>query len=292
MASASKSRGAPAERMIPAPRSISSSQVVEWDNGALRRTDDYLAAEEPLEIRVGRHSLGVTMRTPGHDQELAAGLLLTQGVVTQRCQIAEIREAAQTKPPAQRNRVEVKLASGVRLESRLVARRGYTSSACGVCGRSYLDAVRLQGIRRPNATVKFDPEILCAMPETLRASQAVFSRTGGLHAAGLFDAHGNLLALREDVGRHNAVDKVVGWALLEDRIPLSGAALVVSGRGGFEIVQKALAAGIPLLASVSAPSSLAVQLARELHLTLVGFLRGKRFVVYSGEDRLLLSAAR
>ncbi|SRR5712692_8831732 len=292
MASASKSRGAPAERMIPAPRSISSSQVVEWDNGALRRTDDYLAAEEPLEIRVGRHSLGVTMRTPGHDQELAAGLLLTQGVVTQRCQIAEIREAAQTKPPAQRNRVEVKLASGVRLESRLVARRGYTSSACGVCGRSYLDAVRLQGIRRPNATVKFDPEILCAMPETLRGSQAVFSRTGGLHAAGLFDAQGNLLALREDVGRHNAVDKVVGWALLEDRIPLSGAALVVSGRGGFEIVQKALAAGIPLLASVSAPSSLAVQLARELHLTLVGFLRGKRFVVYSGEDRLLLSAAR
>src|SRR5712691_5436034 len=238
MASASKSRGAPAERMMPSPRSISSSQVVEWDNGALRRTDDYLAAEEPLEIRVGRHSLGVTMRTPGHDQELAAGLLL-----------------------AQRNRIEVKLASGVHVESRLVARRGYASSACGVCGRSFVDAVRLQGIRPPNATVKFDPEILCAMPETLRDSQAVFSRTGGLHAAGLFDAQGNLLALREDVGRHNAVDKVVGWALLEDRIPLSGAALVVSGRGGFEIVQKALAAGIPLLASVSAPSSLAVQLA-------------------------------
>ena len=292
MASASKSRGAPAERMIPAPRSISSSQVVEWDNGALRRADDYLAAEEPLEIRVGRHSLGVTMRTPGHDRELAAGLLLTQGVVTQRSQIAEIREAAQTKTPAQRNRIEVKLAPGVRLESRLVARRGYASSACGVCGRSFLDAVRLQGIRPPNATVKFDPEILCAMPDTLRGSQAVFSRTGGLHAAGLFDAQGNLLALREDVGRHNAVDKVVGWALLEDRIPLSGAALVVSGRGGFEIVQKALAAGIPLVASVSAPSSLAVQLARELHLTLVGFLRGKRFVVYSGEDRLSLSAAR
>jgi FdhD protein len=283
MASASKSSGATAERMMPSARSISSSQVVEWDNGALRRADDYLAAEEPLEIRVGRHSLGVTMRTPGHDQELAAGLLLTQGVVTQRSQIAEIREAAQTKPPAQRNRIEVKLAAGVRLESRMVARRGYASSACGV---------RLQGIRPPNATVKFDPEILCAMPETLRGSQAVFSRTGGLHAAGLFDAQGNLLALREDIGRHNAVDKVVGWALLEERTPLSGAALVVSGRGGFEIVQKALAAGIPLLASVSAPSSLAVQLARELHLTLVGFLRGKRFVVYSCEDRLLLSAAR
>jgi FdhD protein len=292
MATAPKSRGAAAEGMIPSARSISSSQVVEWDNGALRRADDYLAAEEPLEIRVGRHSLGVTMRTPGHDQELAAGLLLTQGVVTQRSQIAEIREAAQTKPPAQRNRIEVKLASGVRLESRLVARRGYASSACGVCGRSFLDAVRLQGIRPPNATVKFDPETLCAMPDTLRGSQAVFSRTGGLHAAGLFDAQGNLLALREDVGRHNAVDKVVGWALLEERIPLSDAALVVSGRGGFEIVQKALAAGIPLLASVSAPSSLAVQLARELHLTLVGFLRGKRFVVYSGEDRLLLATSR
>jgi FdhD protein len=290
MASASKSRGARSERTALPPRDTSSSQVLEWNDGALRRADDYLAAEEPLEIRVGRHSLGVTMRTPGHDQELAAGLLLTQGIVTHRSQIAAIRDGAGARPAAQRNLIHVKLASNARLDLRLVARRGYASSACGVCGRSFLDAVRLQGIRPPTTTVKFDPEILCAMPETLRGSQAVFSRTGGLHAAGLFDAHGKLLVLREDVGRHNAVDKVIGWALLQDRVPLSDAALMVSGRGGFEIVQKALAAGIPLLASVSAPSSLAVQLARELHLTLVGFLRGKRFVVYSGEDRLVLPA--
>lgn len=292
MASASKSRRAPAERTALPPRDTSSSQVLEWNDGALRRADDYLAAEEPLEIRVGRHSLGVTMRTPGYDQELVAGLLLTQGIVTHRSQIGAIRDGAGARPTAQRNLIQVKLASNARFDSRLVARRGYASSACGVCGRSFLDAVRLQGIRPPNATVKFDPEILCAMPEALRAAQSVFNRTGGLHAAGLFDAQGKLLVLREDVGRHNAVDKVIGWALLQDRVPLSDAALMVSGRGGFEIVQKALAAGIPLLASVSAPSSLAVQLARELHLTLIGFLRGKRFVVYSGEDRLLLSAAR
>lgn len=291
MASASKSRRAPAERTALPPRDTSSSQVLEWNDGALRRADDYLAAEEPLEIRVGRHSLGVTMRTPGYDQELVAGLLLTQGIVTHRSQIGAIRDGAGARPTAQRNLIQVKLASNARFDSRLVARRGYASSACGVCGRSFLDAVRLQGIRPPNATVKFDPEILCAMPEALRAAQSVFNRTGGLHAAGLFDAQGKLLVLREDVGRHNAVDKVIGWALLQDRVPLSDAALMVSGRGGFEIVQKALAAGIPLLASVSAPSSLAVQLARELHLTLIGFLRGKRFVVYSGEDRLLLSAA-
>jgi FdhD protein len=288
MASASKSRRAPVERTALSPRDTSSSQVLEWNDGALRRADDYLAAEEPLEIRVGRHSLGVTMRTPGHDEELVAGLLLTQGIVTHRNQIAAIREGAGAKPSAQRNLIQVKLASGARLNSRLVARRGYASSACGVCGRTFIDAVRLQGVRPPSAAAKFDPDALCTMPDTLRAAQAVFNRTGGLHAAGLFDAQAKLLALREDIGRHNAVDKVIGWALLHDRVPLSDAALMVSGRGGFEIVQKSLAAGIPLLASVSAPSSLAVQLARELHLTLIGFLRGKRFVVYSGEDRLVL----
>ena len=292
MASASKSRGAPSGRTALPPRDTSSSQVLEWNDGALRRADDYLAAEEPLEIRVGRHSLGVTMRTPGHDQELVAGLLLTQGIVTHRSQIAAIRDGAEAKPTGQRNLIQVQLASNARFDSRLVARRGYASSACGVCGRTFIDAVRLQGVRQPTATVKFGPEALCAMPEALRAAQSVFNRTGGLHAAGLFDAQGKLLVLREDVGRHNAVDKVIGWALLQDRVPLSDAVLMVSGRGGFEIVQKALAAGIPLLASVSAPSSLAVQLARELHLTLIGFLRGKRFVVYSGEDRLLLSAER
>jgi FdhD protein len=291
MAAGPKTPGAGPIGATPPTRSMVSSQVVEWDAGQAHRVDDYLAAEEPLEIRVGRFSLGVTLRTPGNDRELVAGLLLTQGVVVRREQIAEIRSAAGAAPAARRNRILVKLAPGTRFRSRSVARSGYTSSACGVCGRRFIDAVRTQARPLANGSAKYDSEMLRAMPETLRAAQTVFSRTGGLHAAALFDAQGRLLALREDVGRHNAVDKVIGCALLEGRLPLADTALLVSGRGGFEIVQKALAARIPLVASVSAPSSLAVQLAREMRLTLVGFLRGTRFVVYSGEERLSLSSA-
>jgi FdhD protein len=289
MAAGPKTPVAAAKGAAPPPRSMASSQVIEWNGGWVRRVDDYLAAEEPLEIRVGRLSLGVTMRTPGNDRELVAGLLLTQGVIARRDQIAEIRIAQRATPAARRNCIEVELAPGTRLRPRSLTRSGYASSACGVCGRSFIDAVRTQGVQLPNGSVRFVPDILHAMPETLRAAQTVFSRTGGLHAAALFDSWGNLLSLHEDVGRHNAVDKVIGWALLEGRFPLAGIALLVSGRGGFEIVQKALAARVPLVASVSAPSSLAVQLAREMRLTLVGFLRGKRFVVYSGEERLSLS---
>jgi FdhD protein len=289
MAVGPKTSVAAAKGTVPPPRSMASSQVIEWNGDRARRVDDYLAAEEPLEIRVGRLSLGVTMRTPGNDRELVAGLLLTQGVIARREQIAEIRIATRATPAARRNCIEVELAPGTRLRSRNLARTGYASSACGVCGRSFIDAVRAQGVQLPYGSVTFVPEVLRAMPETLRAAQTVFSRTGGLHAAALFDSRGSLLSLHEDVGRHNAVDKVIGWALLEGRLPLAGTALLVSGRGGFEIVQKALAARVPLVASVSAPSSLAVQLAREMRLTLIGFLRGKRFVVYSGEERLSLS---
>jgi FdhD protein len=177
----------------------------------------------------------------------------------------------------------------VRLAPGSATRRFSAGSACGVCGKASITQLRRRGLRRPEVATLFDPEVLCRLPQKLRAAQAVFGRTGGLHAAAIFDPGGELLVLREDIGRHNAVDKVIGWAFLEGRLPLRGHMLLVSGRGGFEIVQKALAAGIPLLASVSAPSSLAVQLARELGLTLVGFLRGQRFVIYSGEERIKVS---
>jgi FdhD protein len=165
-------------------------------------------------------------------------------------------------------------------------RHFFAASSCGICGKASIDSVRARTLEPPNPGFRFDPEVLVRLPEALRASQAVFGRTGGLHAAGLFDAGGDLLVLREDIGRHNAVDKVIGWALLEERVPLSDSILLVSGRGGFEIVQKAIVAGLPVVASVSAPSSLAVQLARELGQTLIGFLRGRRFVVYAGVERI------
>jgi len=166
-------------------------------------------------------------------------------------------------------------------------RNFFAASSCGICGKASIDAIRRRDLAPLGRGFRIDPELLCRLPEVLRSKQSVFSRTGGLHAAALFDRTGALLALREDIGRHNAVDKVIGWALLEGRLPLDSHVLMVSGRGGFEIVQKALAAGLPILASVSAPSSLAVKLARELGLTLIGFLRGRRFVVYSGEFRCL-----
>jgi FdhD protein len=165
-------------------------------------------------------------------------------------------------------------------------RHFFAASSCGICGKASIDSVRARAMAAPNANFRLDPEVLVRLPETLRESQAVFGRTGGLHAAALFDAVGKLLVLREDIGRHNAVDKVIGWALLADRVPLSEEILMVSGRGGFEIVQKAIVAGLPVVASVSAPSSLAVQLAREMGQTLIGFLRGRRFVVYSGDSRI------
>ncbi len=178
------------------------------------------------------------------------------------------------------------LADGVALDSASARRNFYTTSSCGVCGKASIDAVRMRQIAPPNPDCRVDPEVLCGLPERLRASQAIFGRTGGLHAAGLFSLGGDLLVLREDVGRHNAVDKIVGWALEQNRLPLRDSMLMVSGRGGFEIVQKALMAGIPVLASVSAPSDLAVNLAREFGMTLIGFLRGRRFVIYSGAQRI------
>jgi FdhD protein len=269
-------------------KTVELTQVTEWEDGKTRLVEDYLAAEDPLEIRLGigiaARPLTVTMRTPGHDRELAAGFLWTEGLIDSPGQIVALRE-----PEGTRNVVEVELRAGA-FEIENLQRNFFAASSCGICGKASIDAIRVRGLRAPNPEFRIMPDMLCALPERLRASQSAFDRTGGLHAAALFDASGALLALREDIGRHNAVDKIVGWALLSGLLPLSNHVLMVSGRGGFEIVQKALAAGIPVVASVSAPSSLAVKLARELSLTLVGFLRGRRFVVYSGQERCLPAA--
>ena len=273
--------------MTQKSRTIELTQVTQWEHGKALRVEDYLAAEEPLEMREGRHSLGVTLRTPGDDQELVAGFLFTEGVISRREDLVALRLPGDADP--ERNLVRVTLDSKVRLAAGSAARRFSAGSACGVCGKASITQLRRRGLRRPEAATLFDPEILCQLPQKLHTAQAAFGRTGGLHAAALFNSGGELLVVREDIGRHNAVDKVIGWAFMEGRLPLSRHVLLVSGRGGFEIVQKALSAGIPLLASVSAPSSLAVQLARELGLTLVGFLRGQRFVIYSEEDRIAVS---
>ena len=271
--------------MRPPARSVVITHVTEWDNGAARGVQDSLAAEEPLEIRVNGKPLTVTMRTPGHDLELAAGFLLTEGIVEGAEQITEMH-LTDPEPGAQSNVVEVELRESS-FEAGDLQRNFFAASSCGICGKASIEAIRRRGLRPPNREFRISPEVLCGMPDAIRGGQEVFARTGGLHAACLFDASGCLLALREDIGRHNAVDKLVGWALRERRLPLSECVLFVSGRGGFEIIQKALVAGIPVLACVSAPSSLAVKLAREQGLTLIGFLRGQRFVVYSGEFRCI-----
>jgi FdhD protein len=237
---------------------------------------DTLAVEEPLEIRVGGDAVSVTMRTPGHDLDLALGFLVTEGVIRDPAQIASASNCAD-------NVVDVTLRDGATLAPRAF----YTSSSCGLCGKDSIAAVRTtSSYDVATDTVIVTPETLTSLPERLRAAQHVFDRTGGLHAAGLFDVEGNLRCLREDVGRHNAVDKVIGWAAQNGDLPLRGRVLQVSGRASFELVQKAVMAGIPVLAAVSAPSSLAVELADEVGLTLVGFLRGSSFNVYAGARRL------
>jgi len=267
-------------------RSVDLTQVSEWNDGTLQRKEDYLAAEEPLEIRVGENPLSVTMRTPGHDVELAAGFLFTEGLVQRREQILSLGSAPEASEKNPGNVVVAELAPESAPDFEKMRRHFFAASSCGICGKASIDSVRSRTLRPPNPEFRLGAEVLVAMPDALRASQAVFGRTGGLHAAALFDAAGKLLVLREDIGRHNAVDKVIGWALLDGRVPLSDVVLLVSGRGGFEIVQKAIVAGLPIVASVSAPSSLAVQLARELGQTLVGFLRGRRFVIYAGDERI------
>jgi FdhD protein len=273
-------------------RSLDLTQVSEWDDGKLRRKDDYLAAEEPLEIRVGDDPLSVTMRTPGHDRELAAGFLFTEGLIQRREQIFKLETAEPQDGTNRGNVIQAELAPDAAPDFEKMKRHFFAASSCGICGKASIDSIRSRLLAAPNPDFRLDAELLVRLPDALRSSQDVFQRTGGLHAAALFNPQGKLLVLREDIGRHNAVDKVIGWALLEGRVPLSDSVLLVSGRGGFEIVQKAIIAGVPVVASVSAPSSLAVQLARELRLTLIGFLRGRRFVIYAGEERVAAKAPK
>ena len=275
--------------MPSSPRDIGITLVQEWNDGRARGVQDYLAGEEPLQIRVGKHPLSVTMRTPGHDTELAAGFLFTEGIIQRREQIVSLDHADDCKPTERGNIIQVELTGDVGLDFEGTQRNFFASSSCGICGKASIESVRARGIRAPNPRFRVDAEVFCRIPDALRSAQQIFGRTGGLHAAGLFDATGKLLAEREDIGRHNTVDKIIGWALRENRVPLSESVLMVSGRGGFEIIQKAAMAGLPVVASVSACSSLAVQFAREVGMTLVGFLRGRRFVVYSGGERLGLA---
>jgi FdhD protein len=258
---------------------------------------DLLAAEEPLGIRVDGTALTMTMRTPGDDVELAAGFLVGEAIVRGRDDIAGMKVCDGTTcghldhtDDEIGNIVDVALAPGVAVSPG--ARRNFmTTSACGVCGKTSIDDICVlpQAPLSADGTA-FAPAMLASLPDKLREAQRVFSSTGGLHAAGLFNAAGEMLAVREDVGRHNAVDKIVGWALLQDKLPLAGCALLVSGRASFELVQKAVLAGIPLLAAVSAPSSLAADLAEEAGLTLVGFLRGQSMNVYTGANRVAIPA--
>ncbi len=242
-----------------------------------------------MEIRVSGRSLAVTMRTPGNDIDLLHGFLLTEGVIADRDDISSARycDGVDDEGRNTYNVLDVALAEGVAAPDPSVERNFYTTSSCGVCGKASLDAVKLVSNYSPaEDQVSVSAAVLSSLPDTLRASQKVFGSTGGLHAAALFTADGELLVLREDVGRHNAVDKVVGWAVQDGRIPLTGYVLMVSGRASFELVQKAVMAGVPVLAAVSAPSSLAVDLAAEAGVTVVGFLRGSTMNVYSAVQRI------
>jgi FdhD protein len=273
-------------------RQVTTATIVEWRDGETHRHPDELVVEEPLEIRVKGVPVSVTMRTPGDDSELAIGFLLTEGLISSREDVRGIEhgehaeETGEARPNAH-NVIDVALRAGLDVDLERLRRNVFAASSCGVCGKASIDAIRVRGLLPPARDVRLAPEVLRGMPETLRAGQTVFGRTGGLHAAGIFDPAGRMLAIREDIGRHNAVDKIIGNAILTGEIPLARSVLVVSGRGGFEIIQKALAASIPIVACVSAPSSLAVQLARDMGQTLVGFLRGGRFVIYAGEERLV-----
>jgi len=244
---------------------------------------DTLVQEEPLEIRVRGKSIAVTMRTPGHDPELAAGFLLTEGIITKRDEIIEIAPCLESDSPE--NTMNVFLAPSVEIDFARLTRHVFASSSCGVCGKASIDSVH-QHFSPIESNCAIAGETLIAMPDRMRAAQTTFSQTGGLHAAAIFDLDGNLLVLREDAGRHNAVDKILGWGFLENKLPFDSHVLLVSGRASFEIVQKALAGRIPIIAAVSAPSSLAVEFAQESNQTLIGFLRGKTFNIYSHSERI------
>ena len=261
---------------------IGSGQIIRRKkSGALEYLHDELTSEEALEIRIGRKTLATTMRTPGQDEELAAGFLLSEAIVRQKSDIAKIGIESE-------NSVVVDLADGVKPKLRSAQRFGTISSSCGLCGKNSVEAIRQQFPAIGSGTLRIGIATLLTLPDRLRAAQSDFARTGGIHAAGIFEIGGDRQIVREDVGRHNAVDKAIGRAFLDELLPLDRHLLLVSGRASFEIVQKALAAGISIVASVSAPSSLAVNFARENNQTLIGFLRPPSFNIYSHIERVIL----
>lgn len=279
----------------------SKTKTTVWivENGKIRPRLDQLTAEEPLEIRLWEESysdnllpvkqtVAVTMRSPGHDFELAAGFLYGEGIVHHRQDIHRIRYCvdAEVDGEQQLNIVNVALRDGLMPNLQPLERHFYTTSACGVCGKANLEALKIRGCPAMTPGPEIPAEIIYTLPDRLRSAQRVFSSTGGIHAAALFNAQGELLCVREDVGRHNALDKLVGAAFLNGELPWSDRILLVSGRSSFEILQKSLAAGVPIVCAVSAPSSLAVSLAQEFGMTLIGFLRGQRFNVYAGIERI------
>jgi FdhD protein len=250
-------------------------------DGAFEYLRDDLTIEEPLEIRIGGRTLATTMRTPGHDNELAVGFLVSEAIVRDRNAIVKIAQDGD-------NKVIVDLIGGAKLKLNSAQRFGTISSSCGLCGKTSIDEIRQNFPAIGSGNVRVDIETLLSLPEKLRKAQSDFARTGGIHAAGIFDLNGTAKIVREDIGRHNAVDKAIGRAFLDKHLPLNRSILLVSGRASFEIVQKALAAGIPIVAAVSAPSTLAVDFARESNQTLIGFLRPPSFNIYSHIERVIL----
>ena len=272
--------------MKPAARSAASrvTEVVRGRSGGKSPvSSDVVAVEEPLEIRVRGRSVAVTMRTPGHDRELAAGFLLTERIIKQRKDLVDIATCTASVEP--QNTLDVFLKAGVEVDFAALTRHVFATSSCGLCGKASIEAVK-QHFPPVDSALKLSARRITRLPDRMRAAQRTFSQTGGLHAAAGFNAQGKLLVLREDIGRHNAVDKVIGCAFLQDRFPLDAHILLVSGRASFEILQKALAARIPVICAVSAPSSLAVEFARANGQTLIGFLRGDTMNIYAGAERV------
>lgn len=271
-------------------------QINKVSGDSAKSQADEVAVEEPMEIRLGystatgrtASSVSITMRTPGHDAELACGFLFSENIIRAASDIAKVEHCGPAAPDSgNHNIIRVDLAADVAVDLGRLQRHFYTTSSCGVCGKSSLDALRISGAEplRHNDT-RFSRDVLIAMPAALRKQQQTFDQTGGLHAAAAFNSQGEIQVVHEDVGRHNAVDKVIGSLLTDNKLPASGLGLMVSGRASFELMQKALMAGMPLLAAVSAPSSLAVALAKEFNVSLVGFLRGDTFNIYSAGERI------
>lgn len=277
-------------------RSTAKVDLLKANGTSLKPQRDLVAVEEPLEIRLdyedacghrAEQSISITMRTPGEDFELAVGFLFSEGIIQKRSQVEQISYCVGAEKDQHYNVVTVALRPGVVFDADRLQRHFYSTSSCGVCGKASLEALSLQGYESLPEGLTISPGKLSALPEKLRQAQAVFDKTGGLHAAALFDSSGNLLSLHEDVGRHNAVDKLIGAELLANKLSLDKVMMLVSGRAGFEIIQKALAARISVVASVGAPSSLAVDLACEFNMTLIGFLRGETFNIYSAPQRII-----